>query len=131
MAQFYLDEDFQVGVASLLERAGHSAITTPQASNLRAWDVEQLLFAVGAGRTLLTHNRRDFRTLHDAWTRWSPRWRQPEPHAGILILDQGHSLRAVHYVAAIHTFLDNAPESLANLTFDWFARTNIWTPWRP
>lgn len=132
MGRFYLDENIPVGVAPLLAAAFHETVTTRSAGNLGTWDADQLSFATEQGLTLVTHDRRDYRTLHDAWIRWSPHWQEPRPHAGILILDKGQRLAAPDYTEAIVAFLSTAPPSLTNLAFDWFARdSGVWVQWRP
>lgn len=133
MARFYLDEDIPVTLSAILTANGHPTLTTVQAGNLHTWDAAQLLFATDGGRTLVTHNRGDYRALHEGWLHWSPRWREQQPHAGILILGQGNQrLSAEDYANAILTFLLTAPESLANMTFDWYAPPRgTWVQWRP
>lgn len=120
MVAFYCDENVNPKVAVLLSRVGHSVRTTPDERRNGAWDPDQLRYATDQGRILITHNRRDFRTLHDAWSQWFPRWREAQPHGGIFILDHG-PLPAV-IAAAILAFLAIAPPSLAGRTYDWCAR---------
>ncbi len=67
MASLYFDEDVAVVAAVTLRQVGHTVRTTVGESRLRAWDPDQLRYATDQGCILITHNRRDFRTLHDAW----------------------------------------------------------------
>ena len=114
MANFYLDEDFPIAVAGLLTAAGHPTRTTVAAGRVGRWDAEQLLYATEQGWTIVTHNRRDFRALHEGWIVWSSRWREPRPHGGILTLLAVDGL------------------TLVNGTFEWFARNGgEWVEWRP
>lgn len=132
MAQLYLDEDVPVTVATLLAAAGHPARTAVAVGRLGRWDAEQLLYAAEQGWTIVTHNRRDYHALHEAWLTWSPRWRVPRPHAGILILDQGERLTAGDYAAALLALLGGNAPPLANRAYDWFARGGgRWERWRP
>ena len=132
MAQLYLDEDIPVAVAGLLAAAGHVAQTTVALGRLGRWDADQLAYASDRGWTLVTHNRRDYHALHEAWLPWSPRWREPHPHAGILTLDQGHRLAASDYASALRALLAADTRTLANRTYDWFARGGgQWVQWRP
>jgi predicted nuclease of predicted toxin-antitoxin system len=59
----YLDEDVNVLIAELLKAQGFDVITTRDAGQLQATDVDQLSYAVSQGRTLVTHNRSDFEEL--------------------------------------------------------------------
>lgn len=61
--RLYLDEDVNVLVADLLRARGFDAITVRDAGQLRATDAEQLIYAAGQQRTLVTHNRADFEAL--------------------------------------------------------------------
>jgi hypothetical protein len=129
MASVYCDEDVNPKVAILLSQAGHSVRTTIDERRTGAWDPDQLAFAADRGSILITHNRRDFRTLHDAWMQWSPRWQERQPHSGILILD--HGPLPIVIAEAIRTFLVMAPPSLVGRTYDWFARDGgSWNQWR-
>lgn len=133
MARFYLDEDVPVGVSAFLTRGGHQTLTTVEARNLQLRDAAQLLYATDNDRVLVTHNRGDYRALHEAWLHWSPRWRTQEAHGGILILGKGNQrLSAEDYANAILAFLATAPASLKNTTFDWFAPPrDQWVQWQP
>jgi hypothetical protein len=126
---FYCDEDVPVGLAPLLIVAGYPTRTTRGVGRLTAWYADQLLFATEQGWTLITHNRKDFHTLHDAWLHWSPRWQDSRPHGGILTLDRGPG--AAQIVAAIGNLPVTTNESLTGCTFDWFARGGgTWVQWR-
>jgi hypothetical protein len=129
MAAFYCDENVDVVVATLLNKADHVASTTVGEGRIRAWDPDQLQYATDQGCILVTHNRRDFRTLHDAWMQWSPRWRERRPHGGMVILDQGYS--ATITVTAIQSLLTIMSGPVVGRTFDWFARDGgVWVQWR-
>lgn len=134
MARFYTDEDFPVSVTAGLRAVGHDILTTQQMQRFGAWDADQLRFAIGERRILLTCNRKDFRTLHEAWLTWSRFWQEPRPHAGIFIFDQlwGQAGAAV-YVAAINDFLSGRSGPLDNMAYDWFWRhgNSAWEQWRP
>jgi hypothetical protein len=66
MARLYADEDFPFPVVERLRQLGHDIVTTLQAgqANQRIEDAEQLAFATGLGRAMLTRNRRHFIRLH-------------------------------------------------------------------
>ncbi|MGI8857145.1 MAG: DUF5615 family PIN-like protein [Thermomicrobiales bacterium] len=129
MVSLYCDEDVNPKIAILLSHVGHSVRTTTDERRTGAWDPDQLAFATDQGSILITHNRRDFRTLHDAWMQWLPRWRERQPHSGILILD--HGPLPVVIAEAIRAFLVTAPLSIAGQTHDWFARDGgTWKQWR-
>lgn len=132
MTRFYLDEDVQSLVTPSLRGAGHDVLTTVAARRLRAWDTDQLLYATENDYVLVTHNRRDYRALHEGWLVWSSRWQEPRPHGGILTLDMGQRLNASVWVAAIATLLANTALVLPNHTYDWYARGGggQWVEWR-
>jgi len=56
----HLDEDVHPKLASILRERGFDAITTADAGMLENSDPDQLEFASSQGRTLLTHNVRDY-----------------------------------------------------------------------
>ena len=61
--ELYNDEDVSVLIADLIRARGFSVLTTLEAGNLGKSDAEQLSYAVGQKRVLLTHNRVDFEDL--------------------------------------------------------------------
>jgi predicted nuclease of predicted toxin-antitoxin system len=61
--ELYLDEDVSVLVAELLRVRGFAAQTTQEVGRKNRNDEEQLSYAVGQQRALLTHNRDDFARL--------------------------------------------------------------------
>ncbi len=76
MARLYADEDFPFPVVEQLRKLGHDVVTTLEAgqANQRIGGAEQLAFATGLGRAILTRNRRHFIRLH----------RISSHHAGII-----------------------------------------------
>jgi hypothetical protein len=76
MAHLYADEDFPFPVVERLRQLGHDVLTTADAgrANVGIKDDDQLTFATGLGRAILTRNRRHFVPLHK---------RSPD-HAGIV-----------------------------------------------
>jgi uncharacterized protein DUF5615 len=65
--EVYLDEDVDVLVMQLIRARGFSAVTTREAGLLGATDEQQLVYAASQHLALLTHNRADFETLHQAF----------------------------------------------------------------
>ena len=65
--ELYLDEDVSVLVAGLLRARGFGVQTTREAGRTGARDDEQLAYAVGRRRALLTHNRDDFARLAEEY----------------------------------------------------------------
>ena len=65
--ELYLDEDVGVLLAELLRARGFSVQTTQEAGRKGTRDEDQLAYAVGQRRTLLTHNRDDFARLSEEY----------------------------------------------------------------
>jgi predicted nuclease of predicted toxin-antitoxin system len=61
--ELYLDEDVNIVVADLLTSRGFVAETTRDRGQLGSSDREQLEYAIGHRKAILTHNRRDFELL--------------------------------------------------------------------
>ena len=80
--RLYLDEDVSVFVAQLLRPHGFDVLTTREAHHLGYTDPAQLHFAASNHRAILTHNRADFESLHEAALR------EQRAHAGILIANR-------------------------------------------
>lgn len=78
-----LDEDVRVLLADILRQRGYDALHVLEVDDRGGKsDPEQLDFAIRQGRSILTHNIRDFLVLDDSY-----RTRQIE-HSGILVSDQ-------------------------------------------
>lgn len=77
--RFYLDEDLAPAIASALRKRGVDAVSAHEVGNTGLGDTEQLAFATGQRRCLVSKNARDFgrlgRTAVD----------QGHPHAGIVL----------------------------------------------
>ncbi|HLY66059.1 MAG TPA: DUF5615 family PIN-like protein [Chloroflexota bacterium] len=84
MASFYLDHDVYQTLPAILKPLGHDAVTSLQLGQATARDPRQLLTAARQDRVLVTHNRKDYELLHEAWALWPA----PLDHAGILIIPQ-------------------------------------------
>ena len=80
----YFDEDADARLAQALVQRGLDVQTSVEAGLLEASDEEQLEYAVGQQRVLVTHNIRHFPALHTA------RLTEGGEHWGIAIL-VGHS----------------------------------------
>jgi hypothetical protein len=63
LPRLYLDEDVSVIVGELLRARGYDSVSTRDVNQLGATDEDQLAFAAGAERVLVTHNRVDFERL--------------------------------------------------------------------
>jgi len=75
----YLDEDVDVLIADLLHIRGFAALTARDVGQLHKSDAEQLAYAVGQHKALLTHNRADFEALAQTY------FAAGQPHYGIII----------------------------------------------
>ena len=101
IARLYANENFPLPVVIDLRGLGHDVLTTGDAgkANEAIPDEEVLRFAVGNGRAVLTHNRRDFLRLH----------RENPDHEGILVCTDNPDFPAL--AAKVHARLQ-AMESL-------------------
>ncbi len=135
MADFYLGNDVSLRLAPLLRSVGHRVTTTRDLGLSGASDDAQLLTVARNGWILITHNRRDFITLHDAWRTWPAAFGLAlPPHPGILVLDQALPDVLVNVVSVFLTGM--AGESWTNELF-WWHRAGAWrrravgTGWEP
>src|SRR5688500_17899770 len=97
-----------------------------------------LLTTVRLSRIFVTHNRTDFRMLHDAWVTWPAAFGMAlPPHPGILVLDSSSPEMLATVIAH---FLDAARlEDLSDTVFWWHSRDSWdrsiaggpWEPYRP
>ena len=77
--KFYLDEDLTPVIAVSLRQRGVDAVSAHEVGRIGLGDAEQLAFAAGQGRCLVSANARDFRRLgHSAIE-------HGRPHAGIVL----------------------------------------------
>lgn len=86
----YLDEDVDVLVARLVRARGFTAQTTLEAGQLRASNAQQLAYAAGQRKALLTHNRVDFEVSHNTYVA------SGRQHGGLIIAKR----RPAHEVAS-------------------------------
>lgn len=77
-----LDEDVRPMLAEVLRQRGYDAIHVLELGRTGKSDAEQLAYAVGLKRSVLTHNIRDFRLLDRHYKR------EGKEHFGILLSDQ-------------------------------------------
>jgi hypothetical protein len=106
LADLYLDHNVSRGVLPLLERRGHDVLSTRDLGSERLPDDAQLLLTVRESRVFITHNRVDFRMLHDAWLTWPAAFGMAlPPHPGILVLE------------------NSPPETLARVIADFLGAT--------
>jgi len=80
----YLDEDVNVVLSHLVRARGFGATTTQEAGHIGSTDAEQLAFATGQGKTILTHNRVDFEALARRY------FENKKHHSGIIIAVRRH-----------------------------------------
>lgn len=113
MAAFHIDNDVPVAVAYALSALGHTAYTARDLGLMSAPDPVHVQHAALNNRILVTHNKRDFRLLHQAWTTWFT----SRPHGGILVIKQ-QALLAPEMARAIDAFVA-AGRHLANSAYEW------------
>jgi hypothetical protein len=135
LARLCLDHNVSHDLCPLLGRAGHDAITVRDISGERLHDDVLFLTTVRLNRVFITHNRKDFRLLHDAWVTWPVAFAMAlPPHPGILVLDA-----APHQILAgvIGSFLERTPIERLVSTIFWWRRHGGWDrsidggPWEP
>ncbi len=80
LPKLYLNENIALRLVRLLKAFNIESIHTEQAHNKGVDDEFQLKYAAEKGFILVTHNRRDFRELHNKWMG------QNKTHAGILVM---------------------------------------------
>lgn len=88
LIQLYLDEDVTDQLAALLRERGYDAKSALAMGAAGLTDHEQLAFATGLGRAILTSNHRDFVALARRW------YDEGREHAGI-VLSRQFSIREI------------------------------------
>jgi hypothetical protein len=117
VADLYLDEDVPVVAVGVLRRLGHRVYHARSLCRGGKSD-SQLLLAVRMGCVLVTSNRADFVSLHNAWHHWAAEWgvRPPPEHAGILLT---RTVWPVPRLAAtVHGFF-GTHQPIANRLYRW------------
>jgi hypothetical protein len=120
------DEGVSHPLASLLRSSGYDADSAKELGRLSLADVQVLVQAVLSGQTIVTHDKSDFRMLHEAWITWRRRWTEEvvratglpialSGHAGILIVPllPNHALARI-----IEPFVDTH-DSIPDRLFAW------------
>lgn len=119
MAGLYLDENMSLAVGARLHVRGHIVTSTAAEGRLGTPDPRLLLEAAEQGWTLVTHNRRDFRLLHDAWHTWTNAWGTKQDHAGILVLDRVVGQTPEETAALIDSLVRDPQTRLSRALYDW------------
>lgn len=126
LPRLLLEEDVAHRVASLLRSRGLDADSAKERGHLGLSDVQVLLRAAENGQTLVSHNGRDFRALHEAWVTWRLRWTREaqeatgstvflSQHAGILFTPH----LPTHDLARILEEFVDAAETMGDRLFRW------------
>ena len=122
-------------VQALLKLKDHDVIASRDINSERLPDDVLLLTTVRYGRIFITHNRIDFRMLHDAWVTWPAAFGLAlPPHPGILVLDAAPPEMLARVIA---DFLDQARPGVLPDAIFWWHRRDGWDrsisggPWEP
>jgi hypothetical protein len=87
LALLYADENFPTPTVEALRRLGHDVLTAGEAGQASQGipDADVLTFAHARGRAVLTHNRKDFRSLHSSG----------RPHSGLVLCTEDTDFAAL------------------------------------
>lgn len=118
MLTFYLDEDIDLVLAPAMQRLGLDVTTTSGTGRRGSSDPDQLAFATGEGRVIVTRNRRDFVILHRLAIERGQR------HAGIVAISRALFPFGPYAAALARMSEAHAPEAMAN-------RFEYLTAWLP
>lgn len=125
MADFYVDHDVAVQLGRELRALDHSATTARDLGQERATDGEQLLTAATRSWILVSHNKKDFRLLHNAWLTWRGAWSVRMEHAGVLVIPYAPAEQSAQRV---HEFTLGGGGRIPNEMYE-FTTQSGWTPW--
>lgn len=82
-------------LADLIRARGFDVTTTLEAGNVGAKDIDQIEYAIAKQKTFLTHNRSDFKDIHENLVNANSR------HHGIIIAKRRHPYELARRVLAI------------------------------
>ncbi|MGH2559930.1 MAG: DUF5615 family PIN-like protein [Thermomicrobiales bacterium] len=118
--RYYLDEDMAYPLTIALRTIGFDAEAVKDHAAFRWSDAHQLSLAVDLERTVITHNSKDFRIMHETLALWSRRWDVigATRHRGILVLPQ---LLVPELVPLIEDFASGW-DDIDNRLFEWDRR---------
>jgi hypothetical protein len=126
VASLYFDADIKPAFRHLLRPFGHDVLTTQDLHQIHATDAEQLVTATQLGRTLVTHNGKDFRTLCRAWPIWRRTWGlDPADQAGVIATPQQTLLPYDQAANQIERLLDRQRD-LRNQVWFFDLRVGDW-----
>lgn len=80
--KLYLDEDVDLLLAKVIRDRGYDVLSTHEAKMHEADDYKQIEFATSQGRTILTHNIRDFHRIAKEYAKIN------KFHRGIILSSQ-------------------------------------------
>lgn len=126
MAHFYLDHNVARDLAAELATLGHQARTARDLQLERASDAQHLRIAAERKWLLITHNKKDFELLQDAWRLWQQGWGISHFHAGILCCEQVPVLE----LARVIDEFTRAYDPPTNELYGW-TRTKGWGYYEP
>lgn len=124
---FYLDENVALELETTLRSHGHVVTSTHDERRKSATDGSQLLYAGLRNWVVLTHNRKDFYLLHDAWLLWRHHWRVRETHAGIIVMEQPLGLPNSDLAEIVPRYVTTRTEPLTGVLVSW-RRGMGWEP---
>jgi predicted nuclease of predicted toxin-antitoxin system len=110
--KLYLNENVAIRLVLLLKEFGIEAIHTLDVGNQGQTDEFQLQYAANRNYILVTHNRKDFRQLHNHWLR------EGKSHSGILVMrynepeqlaDRIKRFLEVRYATIVVPFCESPP----------------------